>query len=310
MEPKFGLVYQWGQGSPFSRGLHPSKNLHSWPFEVARLLSEKEVLDIGLANCVTYLHALRKKQARNERRLSTNPTLPRRKRKKIQQSKRELEREIKNREQDEQAFLNNLQACQANIYIAQTMSQPPTQVLPSVVDYHSNSIAEASEQTEISWNGWTDDAVVSPFHKPRNSPFFSNEIAPDEGFDGMAGRGGPLAPIRCFEENSTSLAAPPNAARSQFLYSMLSPEAAVFDPHVTYTSRNDALIGHGLGGHGSPAPRGIESPQHRRVTYAAASHGLTQLSQPDPGVRGHTWSNANLQASATGETRNSRTRSL
>jgi hypothetical protein len=92
--------------------------------DLPRLQHEREFLENGLANCVTYLHALRKKQARNERRLSTDPSLPRKKRKKIQQNKRELEKEIKHQERDEQAFLNNLQACKTNIYVAETVSSP------------------------------------------------------------------------------------------------------------------------------------------------------------------------------------------
>ncbi|KAF2024559.1 hypothetical protein EK21DRAFT_104581 [Setomelanomma holmii] len=132
------------------------------------LRHEKDILEDGLANCVTYLNALRKKQARNERLLSVDPLPPRRKRKKIQQSKRELNRDIKNRERDEQAFLSSLQACNTNIYIAEGNSHTPRDVSSTAADYTSSTTQcsfDESEPTEISWTGFPSNTAQSQYQR-------------------------------------------------------------------------------------------------------------------------------------------------
>lgn len=79
--PARSLMIAQSLGS-MNQNLYPVNNALTWPYDLARLLSEKDFLENGLANCVTYLHALRKKQARNERHLITDSSLPRKKRKK------------------------------------------------------------------------------------------------------------------------------------------------------------------------------------------------------------------------------------
>jgi hypothetical protein len=139
---------------PLTHNFYSVNQAFSSPPDLSRLRHEREILENGLANFVTYLQALRKVQVRNERRLITDLSLPRKKRKKIQQSKRELDKEIRNREQDEQAFLKNLQACKTNLYVAETVSSPSTTLSLTVPDLGSSSTQcsypEESEPTELS----------------------------------------------------------------------------------------------------------------------------------------------------------------
>ncbi|KAF2829515.1 hypothetical protein CC86DRAFT_260482, partial [Ophiobolus disseminans] len=202
-----------------------------WNVDVARLQHEKDVLENGLANCVTYLHFLRKRQARNDRLLNFDPQPPRKKRKKIQQNKRELDKEIKNRERDEQAFLNNLRSCKANMYITGDYSCTPTELSPMVADYASSTTQcsyEESGPMEISWTGWTDDAATSPFARHRIDSDFTKQIAPDE--------------LNDIPEEDTmtvhGMESPPSLFRNvvadiphaPYLRSPLSPAATTFEP--------------------------------------------------------------------------------
>ena len=220
--------------------------------ELSRLHCERDVLENGLANCVTYLQALRKKHARVERCLVTDPSLPRKKKKKIQQRKRGLEKEIKNRERDEQAFLINLQACKTNIHIAETYPSPYAVVPPTVPEFASISTLyqypEEPGPTELSWNGWTDDTLFSPFQKQSNNPFYTDDIAPDENLElktaGQMDRDSVHVPcsVRYTRASEAALLVLPNAAKTQ---NLLSPEAAVFTPEATYSHQED-LIGQQL----------------------------------------------------------------
>ncbi|KAG9193091.1 hypothetical protein G6011_03126 [Alternaria panax] len=226
-------------------GIFPTSETHTWPFAISKLQSEKKILEDGLANCVTYLQVLRKKQARTERRLGTDPSLPRKKKKKIQQGKRELEKEIKCREQDEQAFLNNLQACKANIYIAETISLPSTAISSTIPDIASISTRCSypedvqTEPTEMSWNGWTDETVLSPFQKESNSSFLADDVAPDAhskiGHTGgmIVGNSRQSLAVQDFEADDTS----PNIQT----HASLSAEAAVFHPRSIHTGQSDAI---------------------------------------------------------------------
>ncbi|CAO2654628.1 Nn.00g113610.m01.CDS01 [Neocucurbitaria sp. VM-36] len=301
-----------------------------WPFDLARLLSEKDILENGLADCVTYLHALRKKHARNERRLITSPSLPRKKRKKIQNSNRELEREIENRARDEQAFLNNLQACKANIFVATTLSSSSSNLSSVVPKPNSGStdysFAAGSEPTESSWNGWTNDAI-SPFQKQSNNPFFLDEVAPDDAsgateIDATVHRESrrPQRLLPYLEDDDVddvALPVPPNTAQSHYLYSSLSPEAAVFEPYSTDTflmPRLDRLSISPSSTNGGP-----KQSSRRRVTDAGFNRVLLSISQQSqPHLAGHgchTWCNTTPQQSPSNDAgswvlRRSRTASL
>lgn len=205
--------------------------------DLANLQNEKEILENGLANCVTYLLALRKKRARNLRKLTTDPLPPRKKRKKIQQSNRDIEKEIKNHERDEGAYLNNLQACKTNIYLAQGLSQTMTDAGSPGVDYFDTAqlSTAVSELTEMSWDGWADDAPVSPFETYRHNPLLDDNVAPDELRsseldDTVSIKNARPWPLQIRTSHGPSVPAPPNTARSNYL----SPIAAAFEPSSSY----------------------------------------------------------------------------
>ncbi|EDU42254.1 hypothetical protein PtrSN002B_008805 [Pyrenophora tritici-repentis] len=212
------------------------------PTELSRLHCERDVLENGLANCVTYLQALRKKHAQIDRRLITNSSLPRKKKKKIQQVKRELEKEIKNRERDEQAFLINLQACKTNIHITETYASPSAVVPSTIPDYASSSTVyshpEEAEPTELSWNGWTEDTLFSPFQKQSNNPFYADDIAPDERSEmDMTGQVDVSVHTPISGEHTGTFLTFPNAK----MQNPLSPEAAVFAPQAISTQQGDLI---------------------------------------------------------------------
>lgn len=221
------------------------------PFILFRLRKEKEFLENGLANCVTYLHVLRKKQTHNYRRLNQDPLPPRKKRKRYQQIDRELEKEIKQREQDEEAFLNNLQACKANIYMAEALLCTPNDLLSLEADCAltlTQCSYTESEPTEFSWSGWADE-VTSPFEKQSQLPFFVDDNAPDAHADEStdmvvvlkdAKRPRPLS--RITEESVVFIPAPLNTARSQFPTSILDPGAAVFEPKLAFDKLSNSPL--------------------------------------------------------------------
>ncbi|KAH7061932.1 hypothetical protein BKA63DRAFT_527093 [Paraphoma chrysanthemicola] len=256
-----------------------------WTVKAARLRHEKTILEIGLANCVTYLNALRKRQARNERLLSADPLPPRKKRKKIQQSRRELDREIRNRQRDEQAFLNNLQACNANIYIAESSPFTLAAFSPALVDYTSSTTQcsiEGSEPTEISWTGWTDDVVLSPFEKRRCNPFFTADVAPDELVDSECD----VIAIRDLErpfphmqevKDNNVLPGGPQPSRLQHGGSLLDAAAVAFQP-TSKAAFHDSNNTAGQTG----SSHDLQAASARRATAATICEKLQQLSIQSP----------------------------
>jgi hypothetical protein len=244
----------------------------AWTVDSARLRHEKDILENGLADCVTYLHALRKKQARLERLLGSGVILTRKKRKQMLQRKYELDREIKNRQRDENAFLNNLQTCKINIHLAEGLTYAFTGPPSAVTDYISGTTqfsCEASASTEMSWNGWTEDTVVSPFEKTHSKKSFSHELAPDE------------------LEDLPTTAVPPNPIQSQRIQFPLSPGATIFKPSIGPAERGDkprVSLSHTFGSR-SVMPA-------KRYTEAEISNSLQGLSldktRPTHQVRNHT----------------------
>ncbi|EUC45428.1 hypothetical protein COCMIDRAFT_5340 [Bipolaris oryzae ATCC 44560] len=223
----------------------PIEDTFPYSVQVSRLELEKDLLENGLANCVTYLQALRKKQSRNERRLAADSSLPVRKKKKIRQSMRHLEKEIQNRERDEQAFLNNLQACKANIYLAETVSSPSTTVSSTIPDLASVSTLcsypEEPEARDGQWNGWVDKMASSLFQKDCSNSTSIDDIAPD---DHLGADGSDLAIIKstvCAQyvaQTGATWLLPMTCTSKQFVF---SPEAALFEPQNTYKDQDMQL---------------------------------------------------------------------
>jgi hypothetical protein len=277
--------------------------------DLARLRYEKEILENGLATCVKYLHVLRKKQARNERLLNHDSPSTRKRKKRMQQSKRELDREIKNKLNDERAFLGALQTCKANLYIGEGLPYTPTDMSSTLADCTSSTTqysCDESEPGEISRNGWTEDAVSSPFKKKRSNPFFVNEVAPDEAVNPDHDiivvqdihRPPPL------DRNAKEMVVfpvPPNTAHSYHRHCTLSAKAASFTPstkdHVYIDIEN-------VEAHQTKTRDGAEVEEARRYTEADVTRAFQELSintQDSPGGR-NTWCTTTPERSSRRET--------
>jgi hypothetical protein len=220
------------------------------PFEVDRVHREKQVLEQGLTDCAVYLKALRKKQARNERQLGNVAALSRRKQKQLQQTKRDLARDIKNRERNEQAFLFNLQACKERIHACNTLmgydiapsawldsTSTPTVCTPTL--YSSCS----TEATENSWNDGTD---ISPFRTVSSIAFYPEQNGAPKWYyrakhDSATGHDIEKS-VQWFQSTTDLMLLPPaptDTAGVQFLHSELDPRADVFEPGFTYSHASE-----------------------------------------------------------------------
>jgi hypothetical protein len=290
----------------------------TWTVDLARLRNERNVLESGLANCITYLHVLRKKQTRNERLLNLEPALARKKRKKIQQNKRDLDREIRNKQRDEEAFLSNLQTCKANLYIAEGYSYVPTEVPSITTDCTSSTTTtqlscDESAPTEISWSGWMDGALTSPFEHKCSNRFLVHDVAPDElsqpdvDMITVPVHPRPLPLSRSVKEFAV-LPVPPNTACLDIRRSSLSPEAVNFKPSTYAAAAN---------GHELFPSNDIEDRETRRYTEARVCRSTQQLSLDDSkyASRNRTWCQTTPQRSPRKDSvgtslRRSRTNSL
>jgi hypothetical protein len=289
----------------------------TWTGDLARLRNEQDILENGLATCVTYLLALRKKQARNERLLHVDSSPTRKKRKKIEQSKRVLEREIRNRQRDEQTFLSNLQACKANIYVAEGLTCTPVDFSSTTTDCTSSTTQPScgdSAPTEIRWSGWTEGAIMSPLEKKRSNPFFVSDVAPDglgteKDSDTVAIRMLRPFPLVRDAEEMDALPAPPNSAHSHYRHSSLNPEAAVFDPSSGSAGQDDESKTLWPDTHEDE-----NTLETKRYTEAVIVRSLRNLSlQPDTSssqARYHTWCNTTPQQSPRKDTRDGAGRRL
>jgi hypothetical protein len=279
----------------FEQGLFPVDPRAVLTVDLARLRYEKAILEDGLATCVTYLHVLRKKQARNERLLNHDSPSTRKRKKKMQQGKRELDREIKNKSNDERAFLGALQTCKANLYIAERLSYTPTDMSSTLADCTSSTTqysCDESEPAEISWNGWTEDALSSPFQKRRSNPLHVNEVAPDEAVDPehdiIEGRGYHRAP-------------PLSRAHSYHCHCLLSAEAPTFTPSTNPHAYIDTDT---VGAPQTKTDDCTKVKEARRYTEAGVTRAFEELSINTQGVPdgSNTWCTTTPQRSPRRET--------
>jgi hypothetical protein len=312
--------YQFSQFNGSSNKTLFAANPHTtWTVSLARLRHERDILENGLANCVTYLHVLRKKQARNERLLNLEPAPARKKRKKIQQNKRDLDREIRNRQRDEEAFLSGLQTCNANIYIAEDYSYVPTEVSSIMADHRSSTTTtqmscDESVPTDISWSGWMDGALTSLFEKKCSNPFVVHDVAPDELTEPyhdiikVPVQPRPLSLSRNAREFAV-LSVPLNTACLGIRRSSLSPGVASFKPSTSVAAAN---------GHGISTSDTIDDCETRQYTESEVCRSIQQLSLDDlqyGSQRNRTWCQTTPQQSpckdsAGSSMRRSRTNSL
>ncbi|KAJ4379612.1 hypothetical protein N0V86_004793 [Didymella sp. IMI 355093] len=226
------------------------------PYDLNRLYQEKNILSKGLADCVTFLRALREKQAKCIRQLEAQPSLPQKKRKRLQQTKRHLDNELKYRQLAERAYLNNLQACETNIYLAnikayelnnatiqaQGCMSTPTSYTPTLCS------SSGSEATDLTWDGWTNETDVSSFQKKSSNPFIVENLAPDVCKEDLRRDSSvikdvkrPLPLCRDAVELSNLLPVPPDTAHSQHRgSSLLSPAASIFKPTYSFVAQQSS----------------------------------------------------------------------
>ena len=285
----------WDSYPPFAQ---PRCDPGNWMNTLASLRDQQGYLEHLLSKTATTLNALRDRQTRNERALSTNPR-PRAKKKKILQNRWRTDKTIKTCENEERVIVNCLQACRRNINTLEAVVQSTA---PSTAAEYVSCAGycytdTASTATEFDWNGWADDNSVSPFQKHCHHSFMVDEVAPDSDLKGPRPdnavptnrKGPPVPPLA----RSTVPPPPPNTARPRF-YSLLSPEAACFEPSVTgdefpCTGTRNAIDKLSISGLlASKRVQRLQSREKRRFSDAALSHIFRRLSVPGNAIAGVT----------------------
>jgi hypothetical protein len=228
-----------------------------WTSMLSSLHSQRCYLNDLLSKTAITLNVLRERRTRNERALSKSPT-PRSKRKKIQQNRWRTNRTIQTCENEERVILDCLKVCNSNINILETIVNP--QVPSSTVfDYTSSNSMVDSGPNSFDWGGWTDDTPVSPFVKTRVRSLPMEEISPetplsktefDSPSPGSTRRPSPQAtrsPAGAATLPPLVPSDPVNPAFTHFeetlfrdeFSSVLSPEAAAFEPSLTRRQSDD-----------------------------------------------------------------------
>ncbi|KAF1993589.1 hypothetical protein P154DRAFT_540282 [Amniculicola lignicola CBS 123094] len=213
----------------------------TWNSTLLCLKNQKGYLEDLLSKTATTLNALRDKQTRNERALSTNPA-PRTKKKKILQNRWRTDKTITTCENEERVILDCLQVCSSNISTLESLFSPPD-ASSTAAEYNSGTSAYTeSIDTDFDWNnGWADGGGVSPFQRECRNPLLMDDIPPEAGLESMARTDEPKRPLIPPRVHSPPpsvalLAVPPNTAYSQFHHSTLSPAAACFEPSITHST--------------------------------------------------------------------------
>lgn len=250
------------------------QNLNTWVPTLNNLRGQKDYLEGLLSKTATTLNALRDRQTRNQRVLSTNPT-PRSKRKKIQQDRWRTSKTIQTCENEEKVILDCLQVCENNMHTLEAVIYPPDSSWDNAEYYGRTSYGD-SDTTSFDWQGWTDDAAISPFKQTRNDPLPLENIAPDTTAGCARAEIRRPLPLRAQSipgPGSAFLVAPPNSAHTDFT---LSPQAATFRPSaahlqlpVTQLARElDKLMIYGL-----LAPKRVHSDLKYRLSDEAVVTG-------------------------------------
>jgi hypothetical protein len=215
------------------RAMH---DLKTWVPTLNSLRVQKGYLEDLLSKTATTLNALRDRQTRNQRVLSTRPT-PRSKRKKMEQNRWRTSKTIQTCENEEKVILDCLQVCLNNIHTLEAIIYHPPELMWTSAERYGSTFYGNSDTTPFDWQGWTDDVLMSPFEQTRRGPLPMeepmDEIAPEHPAASYV-----EAETRCPASlhlpyfpgpTSTFLVAPPNCANFA-----LSPEAASFEPSTTH----------------------------------------------------------------------------
>ncbi|KAJ4301692.1 hypothetical protein N0V90_003785 [Kalmusia sp. IMI 367209] len=287
--------------SYFDACVQDTQTMHGpsiWLSKLNSLHGQKGYLEELLSKTATTLNALRDRQTRNERALSTLP-IPRSKRKKIQQNRWKTGKTIQTCENEERVILDCLQVCTRNIHTLEAIIHQRETPHVTAKYYSSNSYAD-SDANSFDWHGWTDDAPISPFKKERRCSLLMDEIAPEASFDGIvsgrstARRSPLLRPQSNHAPASTFFSAPLNTAYTRYSRSTLSPEAAEFEPSVKHNPlvRQSIREMDKLSISGLLASKRMQSIQKRSCSDVAINHSVrgTELGGPTPASTARVWS--------------------
>ncbi|KAL1597937.1 hypothetical protein SLS60_008425 [Paraconiothyrium brasiliense] len=261
------------------------------------LRGQKDYLEELLSKTAMTLNALRDRQTRNQRVLSTHPT-PRSKRKKIEQNGYRTSKTIQTCENEEKAILDCLQVCKNNINTLEALIYPPETSWTHAEYYSSNSYVD-SDTTSFDWQGWSEDVAISPFEKTRNRPLPLDEIAPDtiaSGYAEAETRRPPRPSLRSASETKSTL--PPAPLNSAYTNFALSPEATAFEPGAAHlqlpgtrlTKELDKLTISGL-----LASKRMDSIQKRRFSDEGVAFRRFSSNIQPPSTRAgscHSWPGA------------------
>ncbi|KAL5426543.1 hypothetical protein PMIN04_001858 [Paraphaeosphaeria minitans] len=221
-----------GYFDAFVHNTQTMHNLNTWAPTLNGLRGQKGYLEGLLSKTVTKLNALRDRQTRNQRILSTNPT-PRTKRKKIQQDRWRTSKTIQTCENEEKAILDCLQVCENNIHTLEAIIYPPVLSFNGAGQYGSNSYGEP-DTTSFGRQGWADDVDISSLEQTGRGPLLLGGVSADTTAsctEVEIRRPSPLPPRSVPGPKSAFLVAPPVSAHTDF---MLSPEAATFEPSAAH----------------------------------------------------------------------------
>ncbi|KAF2799875.1 hypothetical protein K505DRAFT_230137 [Melanomma pulvis-pyrius CBS 109.77] len=270
----------------------------TWTTTLTCLQNQKGYLDGLLSKTATTLNALRDKQSRNDRVLSTNPG-PRPKKKKMLQNRWRTDKTIKTCENEEKVILDCLRVCEDNIRTLESILNPQG-TFATVAEYNlSNSKCSYRESaiTDFDWNGWADEGPASPFHRERHHALILDEIPPEAYLDDAScdrpdtattapasNRPPPFPPRVGAPPSSMLPPVPPNTTHRQFHHSVLSPEAACFEPsitHFTYAEEGAKNLDK-LSISGLLASKRMSQILGRRFSDAAVGHVSRRFSHARP----------------------------
>lgn len=239
-----------GYFDTFVQNIQWTHDPNQWASALVDLRNEEGYLEALLSKTATTLNALRERQSRNERALSTNPT-PRSKKKKIQQNRWRTDKTIKTCEYEERIILGCLQVCRNNLSILESIIHPTDMFLTAADCYSSTCqsyVNTVSMPTNSDWGGWANSSGLSPFQRTPQHPRILDEIPPEAcwqeiwlgGLVMNARKPVPLSPgSHSLQAAATLPPPPPNLALMQ-INSVLSPQAACFEPSVTHAEVSES----------------------------------------------------------------------
>ncbi|ORY18360.1 hypothetical protein BCR34DRAFT_582990 [Clohesyomyces aquaticus] len=216
----------------------------SWAWMLTNLRIQGEYLQDLLCKTTLTLHALRDKYNRTQRALDSNPT-PRKKKKRLQQVKWRTDKTIKTCENEERVILDSLQLCSDNIRALEIIINP-CDTFSAMYEYDSSTFQgtytnnTTPATTDMDWIGWATEGDTSPLQRRCEQPVIMDDVPPEvPRMDlGNVVKLKIPAPPRARHSSPDPVSvlswAPPNTACPPYMHSMLSPEAALFEPSITH----------------------------------------------------------------------------